>query len=341
MNPLAGLSAPAKLGQLLMLGFEGGEFSPGLERLLQKYRPGGVILFERNYRNRRQLKQLCRNLQTWALSQSPPLALFIATDHEGGPVQRFRREFTILPPAAEINDPQQAYWLGKVIGRELAAVGLNMNMAPVLDVNSNPQNPIIGKRAFADSPRGVIELTIPFIKGMQEEGIIAVGKHFPGHGDTTLDSHKALPVVSAGEKTLLRRELPPFKAAVLGGRVDVMMTAHVLYPAWDKNDPATTSAFILQKILRQKLGFDGIIISDDLLMGALAGAQIGQTACRALEAGVDILLLCAESETQEQVFDALQDAYQRGRLTEERLQESLARIWKIKQRYLTGNSHVG
>ncbi len=336
MTRIDELSLEAKLGQLLMLGFEGTEFSPELRRFCQKTRPGGVILFERNFVNRRQLTQLCSDLRNWALEHSPPIPLLIATDHEGGRVQRFKEDFTVLPPPGEISDSEQAYWLGKVIGAELKSVGVNMNMAPLLDVNSNPHNPIIGDRSLGSNPQRVIQLALPLIKGMQEEGMIAVGKHFPGHGQTDLDSHKDLPTVSVTEETLQQRELAPFKAAI-AANLSAVMTAHVLYPAWDKSNPATLSPFILHKILRQKMEFDGIIISDDLLMGALKNANIGSVACRALLAGVDLLLIGAQPDSQVQVLESLQAAWESGALSAGRLEESLRRLFKLKAQYLTGD----
>jgi beta-N-acetylhexosaminidase len=327
------LSLEAKLGQLLMVGFDGTEFSPGLRRFCQKYRPGGVILFERNFVNRQQLTRLCSDLQNWALEQSPPIPLLIATDHEGGRVQRFKEDFIPLPPAGTISSPEQAYWLGKLMGTELKAAGINMNMAPVLDVNSNSNNPIIGERSLGNNPQRVIQLALPLIKGMQEEGVIAVGKHFPGHGQTDLDSHQTLPTVAAEKKILQQRELPPFKAAI-AANLSAVMTAHVLYPAWDESNPATLSPFILNKLLRQKMGFDGIIVSDDLLMGALKDAGIGSVACRSLLAGVDLLLVGTQPDSQVLVLESLQTARESGALSVRRLEESLRRLFKLKAQYL-------
>lgn len=327
------LSIEAKLGQLLMVGFEGTEFSPEFRSFCQRYRPGGVILFARNFVNRQQLKQLCSDLQNWALTQSPPIPLLIATDHEGGRIQRFKEGFTILPPPGYISTPEQAHWTGKIIGAELASVGINMNMAPLLDISSNPNNPIIGDRALSNDPQEVIQLALPFIEGMQEKGVIAVGKHFPGHGDTDLDSHKDLPTVSANMETLHKRELLPFQTAITA-KIPALMSAHVLYPAWDKTNPATLSPTILKKLLRQQMGFNGVIISDDLLMGALQGATIESVVCRAVQAGVDLLLIGANSDSQIKAAKALRAAYKRGSISTSRLDESLQRLFKLKNQYL-------
>ncbi len=327
------LNIKAKIGQLLMVGFEGSEFSPKLKNFLDQYRPGGIILFARNFIDPPQLTELCRQLHKWAAEQSPPIPLLIATDHEGGRVQRFKKDFTILRPPAEIKTPEEAYKTGKLIGDELTAAGVNMNMMPLLDINTNPDNPIIADRAFGDTPGRVIELALPFIGGMREEGVIAVGKHFPGHGDTSKDSHKTMPVVDAPQETLYNRELVPFQAAFRAG-LSAVMTAHVLYPAWDEDNPATLSTFILNGILRREMNFDGIIISDDMLMGALESDTIGATACQAFMTGVDLFIIGAEADTQVQIFDSLLAACENDMLAGKRLEEALRRLFKLKRKFL-------
>ncbi|MBI5788404.1 MAG: beta-N-acetylhexosaminidase [Candidatus Schekmanbacteria bacterium] len=330
------LSLKAKIGQLLLIGFDGCEFTPELEHYLDQYSPGGVILFKRNYQNRQQLIKLCSELQSWAKKQFPAIPLFIAVDHEGGRVQRFRSEFTLLPPAGTIKSAQEAYRIGKTMGRELTGAGINMNLAPVLDVNSNPQNPIIGDRSYGSTPERVIELALPLMLGMMEEGLIAVGKHFPGHGDTSLDSHLALPTVDAAPDILRQRELAPFAAAI-GNGLPAIMTAHVLYPAWDGNNPATTSPFILTELLRRQMGFAGVVISDDMLMKALNSDKIEIVAVQSFMAGVDFFIVGDKKDIQINIFESLYKAVQNGLITDSRLDQSLQRIFNLKTKYITRN----
>ncbi|MFQ5443939.1 MAG: beta-N-acetylhexosaminidase, partial [Nitrospinales bacterium] len=265
------LTLPEKAGQMLIAGFEGTKINSQIEDLILKHHVGGFILFERNYENPEQLFHLIQDMQKLAFSKPSRLPLFISVDQEGGRVARLSAPFSSFPfpcclGAAKSED--LAFKFGQAMGQELAAVGINIDYAPVLDVNTNPHNPIIGNRAFSDDPKWAARLGADFIRGCREAGVLPVGKHFPGHGDTRVDSHLELPYVDRDAKTLEKVELHPFAQAIKNG-VDILMTAHVVYRAWDDQFPATFSAKILQDILRKKLGYRGLIISDDLEMKAV------------------------------------------------------------------------
>lgn len=329
-----------KIGQLFIVGFEGSEPSETLKDLIQTHRVGGVILLGRNILDPLQLLRLTTAIQesSGGLKPAPTnLPLFIAVDQEGGRVSRLKAPFTQFPSPATLGEtglPKLVYAVGAAIGRELQAVGINVNFAPVLDVNINPQNPVIGDRAFGSNPDIVGKLGVASFQGLKDQRIISGGKHFPGHGDTALDSHKALPVVDQSRERLEGVELRPFAEAIKAG-IPALMTAHVLYPALDPLYPATLSKAILTDLLRGELAFQGLIISDDLEMEAIASYYgIGEAAVRFLQAGGDLLLICHRFHRQLEAMDAVKRAVEEGRLSEERIDTSLARIAKVKDQYL-------
>ena len=339
-----------KLGQLFIVGFEGSEPSEALKDLIQRHRIGGVILLGRNIRDPLQLLSLTTALQesrgalpglpsSGGLKPAPTnLPLFIAVDQEGGRVSRLKAPFTQFPSPTRLGKSgsvEMASAVGASIGKELRAVGINVNFAPVLDVNINPQNPVIGDRAFGSDPALVGKLGVAFFQGLKDQRIISVGKHFPGHGDTALDSHEALPVVGPRRERLERVELRPFAEAIKAG-IPALMTAHVLYPALDPLLPATLSKTILTDLLRGELAFPGLIMSDDLEMKAIASYYgIGEAAVRFVEAGGDLVLICHRFDRQLEAVEAVRRAVEEGRLSEERIDTSLERIAKAKEEYLT------
>jgi beta-N-acetylhexosaminidase len=262
----------------------------------------------------------------------------ISIDQEGGRVSRLPQGFTIFPPCELIgrcNSSELAYAAAATIAKELKAVGINMNMAPVLDVNSNPDNPVIGDRAFSSSAPAVGEMGLITAAGLQDQDVVACGKHFPGHGDTTADSHKELPVVEASRERLEAIEFPPFRRAA-AAEIATMMTAHVLYKALDETLPATLSPAIISGLLREKMGYDGVVLTDDLEMHAIVDHYgPGDAAVRALLAGCDVLLICKERDREIAAFEAVEKAVASGTVTTARLDQSVARIQRVKQRYLT------
>jgi beta-N-acetylhexosaminidase len=333
---LKGLSLEEKLGQLLMVGIPGVQISAGIEELIRDYRLGGIILFERNYHDPQQLASLCSGLQSLAAKNPAPIPLFIAVDQEGGRVVRFKRGFTIPPAPAELGNqgsPELVYEIFSRLGEELKAAGINMDLAPVLDVNTNISNPVIGNRAFGSDPELVTDLGLTVISALQDKGIIAVGKHFPGHGDTSLDSHTHLPHVTHSLSRLDAVELSPFRGAVKAG-LGAIMTAHVVYDMIDPDYPATLSEKIVDQILRKNIGFNGVVLSDDFDMGALVNNYDLETAAvRAIQSGIDLLLVCHHKGHQNRVYRGLLRAAQEGLLTEACLDRALTRILKLKRKF--------
>jgi len=333
------LMSPDKIGQLFMVGFNGTTVSADLAAFIREYKPGGVILFSRNLESVEQIVELTNALQRC----SPHAPLLISIDQEGGRVSRLPKEFTIFPPCEVLgrcNSSDLAYAAAATTAKELRAVGINMNMSPVLDVNSNPANPIIGNRAFSSTPQLVCELGAATAGGLQDHGVVACGKHFPGHGDTTADSHKELPIVTATRERLERTEFPPFRHAA-EKNVATMMTAHVLYPALDKERPATLSPAIIGTLLRQELRYDGVILTDDLEMHAIIDHYgIEEATVQSILAGCDMPLICEDRNREVAAISALDKAVADGTVSSGRLEQSLTRVARLKQRFLASNKPV-
>lgn len=297
--PMASLDA----GQVLVIGFEGTDVPEAIRRSLAAGELGGLVFFRRNIESPGQLHALCRGLEYPA--ESPPL---LAIDQEGGRVARLGAPVLKLPPMrdlARIATPDELRAVGAVLGRQLAAIGLTMDFAPVLDVDSNPANPVIGDRAFGSTAEAVAERALAFAAGLRAGGVLPCGKHFPGHGDTDTDSHLALPRLPHDRARLDAVELAPFRAAVDGG-LEALMTAHVLFGALDPELPATLSPALIDGLLREELGYRGLIVSDDLEMKAVADRWgIPESAVRAVEAGCDTVLVCSDVDAAYAARDAL------------------------------------
>jgi beta-N-acetylhexosaminidase len=328
------LTSREKIGQLFMVGFLGTSVSPDVASFIKEYKPGGVILFSRNLESVEQMVDLTNSLQAC----SPHSPLLISIDQEGGRVSRLPKSFTIFPPCDLIgrcNSTELAYAAAATIAKELRAVGVNMNMAPVLDVNSNPDNPVIGDRAFGTTPEVVWKLGLATAAGLQDNKVVACGKHFPGHGDTSVDSHKELPVVEASRERLEAIEFPPFRRAAAQS-VASMMTAHVVYRALDPELPATLSSAIISKFLRQELQYDGVVLTDDLEMRAIIDHYgIEDAAVRAMLAGCDVLLICKDRDREIAAFKAVEKAIEARTIPPERVDLSVARITRLKDRFVT------
>jgi beta-N-acetylhexosaminidase len=302
--------SPAQLaGQLLVVGFEGQTLPAALAASLEAGERAGVILFRRNLipgeSGLHALQLLCARIARQSLPELPPL---ISIDEEGGRVTRLSPPALALPAMrriAELRDVSLLERVGRALGNQLRCLGLTMDFAPVVDVDTNPDNPIIGDRAFACDAEQVALLAGAFMTGLRSSGIQACLKHFPGHGDTLLDSHLALPTVAHGRERLEAVELLPFRC--LAAEADSMMTAHVLYPALDSDCPATLSRRIATELLRRELSFDGVLFSDDLEMRALGehGSSIEDSAVGAIRAGCDLLLVCSRADDQARVHAAL------------------------------------
>ena len=324
---------------MIISGFEGTALNARTEELIVQQGIGGLILFERNYKNPDQLLQLINDLQSLAAEHAEIPALFISVDQEGGRVARLGKPFTQFPPMSclgQANSDELAYRFGLAMGKELRAVGINMDYAPVLDVHSNPANPIIGQRALDTDPTKVARLGAELIRGFYDAGVIPVGKHFPGHGDTSQDSHLALPQVERTRESLEQIELVPFIRAIQQG-LQVIMTAHVVYPAWDARQPATFSYSILNDVLRNSLQFEGIIISDDLEMQAI-DQKLESIPELGTRAGVDVFLICHDLEKVSALQNAMIEDVEAGKISRTTIEQSLARIFKVKEKLNTDDN---
>ncbi len=317
-------------GRVLMAGFEGTQVNEQVRELL-KFGVGGFILFRRNLESAEQAAGLIAEIRALAGNRR----LLFAIDEEGGRVQRLRQIGTVWPPARVIGatgDVQLVARFAGALGIELRALGFDLNFAPVVDVDSNPDNPVIGDRSFAADPHTVADLTTTFIREMQAAGVAACAKHFPGHGDTDVDSHYELPLVHHDRARLDELELVPFRAAAAAGVAGVM-SAHVIVERIDATHPATMSPAVLG-ILRNEIGFDGVIFSDDLEMGAIAdNFPLGETALAAARAGCDMLLVCLEIDLQEAAFRALHDSRTSRTLPDDRLRAMNRRLDALAARF--------
>lgn len=295
-------------GQRFVAGFEGTKVPDDIKKLVREHKVGNVILFRRNVESRQQLKRLCADLQE-LIRQETGLPALIAIDQEGGTMSRLPEDCAVAAAAMALSaagEPEYARQAGEITGRELAAMGVNFNLAPVMDVNSNPANPVIGARSYGDVPETVAAYGVEMIRGLQSAGVMSCAKHFPGHGDTAVDSHLDLPCVDKTLAELEKCELIPFQAAVEAG-VSAIMTTHILFPQIEKQRlPATMSRTIMQEVLRKRLGYKGLIISDCMMMDAIArfyGTVEGSvTACNA---GVDLICICHDPELTGRACQAL------------------------------------
>jgi beta-N-acetylhexosaminidase len=326
-------------GQLIVGGFPGPSIPHEFRTLLERGTVGGAILFKRNVGAIEDTAALIEELRAC----SAPAPVWIGIDQEGGRVQRLGAPFPQLPPMRALGalaagrpaaDGERIIEAaGAVVGEGLALLGVQQDFAPVLDVDTNPANPVIGDRAFARDPSTVARLGAAFVRGLQGRGVAACGKHFPGHGDTHQDSHHALPSLQHGLERLRAIELPPFRAAIEAGVAGVM-SAHVLFPALDPEHPATLSERVLEPLLRTELGFAGVIVSDDLEMRAITDHyRIEESVVRAVRAGCDQLLICHRIDLQEAAHRALVHAAESGALAPERLQQAASRIERLKDRF--------
>ncbi|MCB9524692.1 MAG: beta-N-acetylhexosaminidase [Myxococcales bacterium] len=323
-----------RIGQRLIVGFDGTRIPPELLRLDEEWGLGGFILFKRNLQEFEQVMDLTEEL--WARGQGVPP--FIGVDQEGGKVHRLPEPFTTFAEMAQLGSlgsVSVAYEVGAVMGRELSAAGFNLNFAPVLDLNTNPDNPVIGTRALSDDPETVVNLARAVVRGLHDNSLIACGKHFPGHGDTREDSHLTLPVCDLDAETLRNREWRPYqKLAQSSPHLDMVMTAHVVFPKIDPDKPATMSRTLLQDHLRLELGFKGLIVTDDLEMGAISQTMsIEDAAVQALEAGNDLFLVCHTVDKQVAVLETLLKLWEQKKYPKHLWDKAFRRIREVKARH--------
>jgi beta-N-acetylhexosaminidase len=328
-----------EIGQLLIAGFNGHSVPTELRALAREFSLGGVILFARNIDEPEQVAELA--FEASRLVRDPPP--WVSIDQEGGRVARLRAPFTEWPPMATLGrsgDVRLAERFAAALAAELRAVGVTLDYAPVLDIQTNPANRVIGDRALAEKAADVARLGSAIVRVLQAEGIAACGKHFPGHGDTSADSHDELPLVEHPPERLREVEFAPFRAAIEAG-VATIMTAHVFAPSLDDERPATLSARVVADILRQELKFEGVILSDDLEMKAIAAQyDLTSAAVMALEAGCDGLLICGDDqERQAAALEAIVRAIETERLSSARIEAALKRHRRAKEQFLA--SRIG
>lgn len=320
----------ARAAALFCVGFSGHAVSPELRSLIDRG-VRSVILFSRNVLEPPQVSALTRAIKGLA---DEPIA--VAVDQEGGSVSRLRAGFTELPPLRALGasqDPSLARRLGRLLGRELRAVGIDWDFAPVLDVDTNPANPVIGARSLGRDPDLVANLGTELALGIQEEAVAACGKHFPGHGDTELDSHLALPRIAHDLSRLESVELVPFARAARHGIASIM-TAHVLFAALDARYPATLSPEVLRRLLRGQLRYDGVVVSDDLEMGAIVDHfGIEDAAVAGVRAGVDIFLVCHSADRAHAAIDAIAAAAGAGAIEAAAFEEASRRGSAFRSRW--------
>jgi len=330
---IAKMTLDEKIGQLIMTGINDTVMTEETKMLISQYQVGGIILFANNLEAVDQSIQLLNQIKLE--NEKNILPLFLGVDQEGGRVERLP-EMMGLPTNEEIgtkNNEQFSFEIGELLGKQLKAFGFNLNFAPVLDVNSNPHNPVIGDRSFGNSPEMVGKLGVQTIEGMKTQQIIPVVKHFPGHGDTDVDSHLELPIVDKNIAQLQELELMPFKKAIESG-IDMVMSAHILLPQIDQEFPASLSEKIITGLLREHLKFDGVVITDDLTMQAISEQfDIGHAAVESIKAGTDIILMAHNYDEVISVYENLKSAVEHGEISERRINESIERIIQLKWKY--------
>lgn len=327
------MTVKAQIGQRVMAGFEGTTVPESIRALVREWKVGNFILFSRNIASKEQTSALCAELQALTQQETGHPAL-IAIDQEGGTVSRLRDDCAIVPGAMAIaatGQVQNAYEAGLITGEELRAMGINFDLAPVMDVNANPQNPVIGVRSYGDSPEQVAQYGVAMMRGLQDAGVLACAKHFPGHGDTNIDSHLALPCVDKSLSEMEAYELRPFRAIVQAG-IAAIMTTHILFPQLEQEKvPATMSRKIITGLLREQMGFDGLVVSDCMMMEAIHtyyGTVNGMLA--AAKAGVDMLIVSHDPALARQGCEALAKLIENNDLVKKENERSVARVLRCK-----------
>lgn len=320
-------------GQRLMVGFDGTELNAELKFLINVLKVGGIILFSRNLIAPGQIKDLCFSMQSYARScRQPPL--LIAIDQEGGRVARLKEPFTQFPGNPKMKGPEDAVFFAKTTAKELSEVGINMNLAPVLDVAPEGINSVMADRAFGSDPSWVSEQGKVVIEHLQTENIMAVAKHFPGIGRTVLDSHFELPDLDIDVNAMKGFDLFPFKTAISHNVAGIMLS-HIRYTGIDPDWPASLSKTIADDLLRKEMGYDGVVMTDDLDMGAIEKHYDLETAIRQiLSANIDIALICHAGPNIENAFRKILDVQRRSQTMKTLGMKSLKRIMKLKSRYL-------
>lgn len=338
---LNSMTLKEKIGQLVLVGIEGTTMDDTSRRLLKDYHVGGIILFKDNIENAQQSVDLLNELKK--ANAANPVPLWLSIDEEGGRVTRFPDEYVKLPSSGKIgrsDDLTLTKQVGGLIAQKVSGVGLNMVFAPVLDIDSNPNNPVIGDRSFGTTAETVSTQGIASMKGIQENGVVPVVKHFPGHGDTSVDSHLGLPVVNHDLKRLHELELVPFQQAIDEG-ADVVMVAHLLMKSIDPDTPSSYSKPVINDLLREEMGFKGVVITDDMTMGAISGStDVGEASVKSVIAGSNMILIGHEYALEEAVIQALTEAAHSGVIPEEMLNDRVRATLELKHKYQLSDEPV-
>lgn len=321
-----------KVGQLFMVGFNTPQMDDDIYNLIATYHIGGICYFSRNINNAQQTRQLTEKLQSYTKTALP---LFIAVDQEGGLVNRTSDDMITSPSAFALGAIDNRFYtklIAEAVASDLQRVGINMNFAPVADINNNPLNPVIGTRSFGENIDKVTKMVQDTIEGYERYNIIPSIKHFPGHGDTSVDSHKGIPTIPHSIEQLMDTELKPFIHAI-ANNVDTVMVSHLLYPAIDQDNIATSSKKIVTDLLRNQLNFTGLIITDCMEMDAITDHYpIEDAAIKAIQAGIDIVLISHTYDKQRRAIDAVIRAVKNGTIPESRIDESFTRILALKEK---------
>lgn len=322
-----------KVGQLFIVAFQGKVVNNEIKDLIEKYKVSGVILFSGNISDKENTKYLIKDLK--AINEKNKYPLFISVDEEGGRVTRMPNDIEKTPASSVVgkrNDVDFAREVGNTIGKNLKFLGYNMNFAPVLDIFSNPKNTVIGDRAFGSDIDIVIKMSNSEIRGLKENNIIVVPKHFPGHGDTEVDSHVGLPIVNKSLDELKAFEFKPFESAINNG-IEAIMVSHIILSKIDKENPATLSKDVIN-ILKNDLNFDGVIVSDDMTMGAItSNYNLPDAVTKSINAGVDLVLVCNGIENQANSINKVKESISNGAIKEERLNDAVRKILRLKLKY--------
>ncbi|WP_223067915.1 beta-N-acetylhexosaminidase [Paenibacillus caui] len=331
---LKNMSLDEKIGQMVIVGLEGTTLQEQTRKMIDTYKVGGFILYKNNITDADQTPALLNELKKANRNNAAPL--WLSVDQEGGRVSRMPESYVKLPKARQIgntNNENYANRIGQALGEEVKSLGFNMDFAPVLDINSNPDNPVIGDRSFGAKADTVTKHGIAVMKGIQSEGVAAVVKHFPGHGDTSVDSHLELPVVNKSLKNLESFELLPFKSAIQND-TDAVMVAHLLIPKIDNKFPASMSSKIITDLLRNSLHYDGVVITDDMTMGGIIKHfGIAEAAVKSVQAGSDLVLVGHDDKSESAVVEALREAARNGTISSEDIDKHVYRVLKLKQKY--------
>lgn len=335
------ISLNEKIGQMLIVGFDGQNINENIKSLILDNHVGGVIFFSNNVESLEGVINLTNELKK--INTSNKFPLFIAVDEEGGSVSRTPNEFLAIPSAQYIgafDDENINYNIGKIIADELKQQGYNMDFAPSLDILSNPYNTVIGDRSYGETSDIVSRLGIKTMEGIRDSSIVSVIKHFPGHGDTDVDSHYGLPLVEKSLAELKELELIPFENAIKAG-ADAIMISHILLTKIDSENPATMSKEVITNVLRENMEFDGVVITDDMTMGAIIeNYDIGEASVKSINAGADIILVCHGYENELNVINSIKNAVKNNIISEERINESVYRILKLKEKYKITNENI-